>query len=225
VGGQYYIQWRYVGDSAWINLYKINDLIGPTGAPGPTGASGANGREIELKTSNEFIEWRYVGDATWYHLYDLIELVGPPGADSTVPGPPGADSTVPGPQGPPGPGVWFTYHTFAIKGVIPSDTFFPGFIINKAGESNHTQTIEKISARTRSGSCQFVVYKRGAGSSTDNPILPNSSGSFITAIALGANSTTGCPYNLTDNDYIFIKTLTSSSTTDLSVTITIKHVA
>jgi hypothetical protein len=122
-------------------------------------------------------------------------------------------------------GVYFTYHTFAIKGVIPSDTFFPGFIINKAGESGHTQTIEKISARTRSGSCQFVVYKRGAGSSTDSPILPNSSGSYITAIALGVNSTTGCPYALTDNDYIFIKTLTSTSTTDLSVTITIKHVA
>ena len=122
-------------------------------------------------------------------------------------------------------GVYFTYHTFAIKGMIPSDTFFPGFIINKTGESGHTQTIEKISARTRDGSCQIVIYKRGAGSSTDSLILPNSSGSYITAIALGANSTTGCPYALTDNDYIFIKTLTSTSTTDLSVTITIKHVA
>lgn len=122
-------------------------------------------------------------------------------------------------------GVYFTYHTFAIKGVIPSDTFFPGFIINKASESAHTQTIEKISARTRSGSCQVVVYKRGAGSTTDSPILPNSSGGYVEALATGANSTTGCPYTLADNDYIFIKTLTSTATTDLSVTITIKHVA
>ena len=38
-----YIQWRYVGDGAWINLTALSSLMGAQGETGATGAAGAQG--------------------------------------------------------------------------------------------------------------------------------------------------------------------------------------
>lgn len=38
-----HIQWRYVGDAAWIDLVALSTLTGPAGANGAAGATGAQG--------------------------------------------------------------------------------------------------------------------------------------------------------------------------------------
>lgn len=76
-----YIQWRYQGDTDWINLIAIADI---TGAPG---VDGTDGRDIELQSNGTFIQWRYVGDSSWTNLVPLIDLKGDPGQD-------GADGVV-----------------------------------------------------------------------------------------------------------------------------------
>ena len=68
------IQWRYVGDTDWINIVSLADI------------TGADGREIELGKSATYIQWRYVGDPTWTNLVALADLKGEPGDPGTIPG-------------------------------------------------------------------------------------------------------------------------------------------
>jgi hypothetical protein len=85
-----HIQWRYVGDSTWVDLIALSAITGADGAPGAPGADGANGtngtngadgadgedgKEIELQTSGTWLQWRYVGDASWTNLFDFSGLV------------------------------------------------------------------------------------------------------------------------------------------------------
>jgi len=44
-----------------------------------SGTDGADGREIELQTSDTHIQWRYVGDTLWTNLVALADLKGEPG--------------------------------------------------------------------------------------------------------------------------------------------------
>ena len=99
-----HIQWRYVGDPAWINLVPLADLVGPagptgqtgqTGAAGTNGTNGTDGREVQLQNTGTYVQWRYVG-GTWTNLIALSAITGPKGET-------GADSTVPGPVGDTGP--------------------------------------------------------------------------------------------------------------------------
>ena len=69
-----HIQWRYAGDTSWINLVALSTITGPTGA------AGTNGREIELQTSATHIQWRYAGDTSWINLVALSTITGPAGA-------------------------------------------------------------------------------------------------------------------------------------------------
>lgn len=64
-----YICWRYVGESAWINLVALSEL------------TGADGREIELANSGTFVQWRYVGDSAWTNLIPLADISGTDGVD------------------------------------------------------------------------------------------------------------------------------------------------
>jgi hypothetical protein len=130
---------------------------------------------------------------------------------------------VPGPTGPTGatgPAEYYTTHTIAIKGSIPTDTFFPGFIID--GTFGGTQHIVRITGRTRTGTAIFKIYRRTSGSTTDSVILPATGGYQATTTG---SSYTITPFVLSDQWYVYIKTSSFTGVADLSVTVTIKHTA
>ncbi|MBO9555602.1 hypothetical protein [Cellulomonas sp.] len=99
-----FVQWRYVRDTAWVDLVPLADLQGPPGQdgapgrdgtdgePGRDGADGApgpDGRSVELRTAGGFVQWRQTGGA-WADLVPLESLTGPAGPDGAD-GPAGAD--------------------------------------------------------------------------------------------------------------------------------------
>ncbi len=72
-----HIQYQYVGDTSWNNLYALIDL---------TGAAGIDGREVTFQVSATHIQWQYQGDEDWTNLVSLSTLVGatgPAGQDGT----------------------------------------------------------------------------------------------------------------------------------------------
>lgn len=73
--GTTHIQWRYVGDTTWIDLVSLAAITGPAGA------DGGDGREVELQANATHVQWRYVGDPTWTDLVPLSAITGPAGAD------------------------------------------------------------------------------------------------------------------------------------------------
>lgn len=119
-----HIQWRYVGDSDWINLLSLADVKGEkgdTGLPGADGYTpvkgvdyfdgqdgedgytpikntdyfdGEDGREVEFQKSSTHIQWRYVGDVSWTNLIPLTEIKGEQG----IQGNPGVQG-IPGTNG------------------------------------------------------------------------------------------------------------------------------
>lgn len=83
-----HIQWRYVGDAAWIDLIALSELegpAGPQGATGATGVAGANGLSIEYQWQGTQLGIRLQGEVA----YTYVDLKGDTGAT--------------GPQGPQGP--------------------------------------------------------------------------------------------------------------------------
>ncbi len=78
-----HIQWRYVGDSTWIDLVTLADLKGVDGIDGQPGADGTDGREVEFNVSTTHIQWRYVRDSTWIDLIALDDLKGEQGETGT----------------------------------------------------------------------------------------------------------------------------------------------
>lgn len=60
----WYIQWRYVGDVAWINL-----MVAPV--------DGDDGREIELRKWTTYIQWRYSWDITRMNLISIADITWP----------------------------------------------------------------------------------------------------------------------------------------------------
>lgn len=71
-----HLQWRYIGDTTWINLIALDSLKGATGS---AGASGSDGREVEFQVGTTHIQWRLVGDLTWKNLIALNQLQGTSG--------------------------------------------------------------------------------------------------------------------------------------------------
>ena len=86
-----HIQWRYIGDTEWKDLYPLVSLKGAQGekgdqgVPGENGINGTNGKEIELQASDIYIQWRYIGETNWKNLIELASLKGPKG-DQGIPG-------------------------------------------------------------------------------------------------------------------------------------------
>lgn len=99
-----YIQWRYVGDTAWQNLIAVSSLIGPQGIQGiagTDGTDGTDGREIEIQNNDTYIQWRYVGDVSWTNLISIASITGPQGIQGDqgpigATGPASAWGTIPG---------------------------------------------------------------------------------------------------------------------------------
>ena len=71
-----FIQYRYVGTAAWINLIPVADL---TGAQGEQGEAGVDGLEVQLQVSATHLQWKYEGESTWNDLLALENLVGATG--------------------------------------------------------------------------------------------------------------------------------------------------
>lgn len=76
-----FLQYQYVGDSTWTQLYDLSQLQGKDGHDGINGINGTSGREVEFEVASGYIRWRYVGDSTWRSLIALSELRGPAGRD------------------------------------------------------------------------------------------------------------------------------------------------
>jgi hypothetical protein len=96
------LQWRYVGDAEWGDLYDLSTLKGDDGDDGDDGLSayqvwigegntgseedflnslkGTDGKNIELQTSSTHIQWREDG-GVWNNLVTLSSLKGIDGVD------------------------------------------------------------------------------------------------------------------------------------------------
>jgi hypothetical protein len=238
-----HIQWRYTGGT-WINLIALSALKGDPGepgadgedgitphigangnwyigltdtgvpaqgedgAPGTPGADGDDGREVELQVNATHIQWRYTYDALWTDLIALSELQGEPGQD-------GAD----------GASTYYTTHTLALSGIVPENTYFPGFTIDRilvSGSYTENQKIVRIAGRTLSGSVGIAIHRIIHGQSTGAKILPPSSSTYSIG---NTGNTYDVDYSLSHNNYIyfFIPLGYVNLGEDLSVTITIEH--
>lgn len=59
---------------AELDLGKIVGDQGPKGDKGDKGDPGIPGKEIELRSNNNYIQWRYVGDDTWTNLMSFDDI-------------------------------------------------------------------------------------------------------------------------------------------------------
>lgn len=66
-----HIQWRIVGDAAWIDLVALADI------------EGSDGLNPELQRTGTHIQWRLPGGA-WANLVPLADLAGPAGASGQL---------------------------------------------------------------------------------------------------------------------------------------------
>lgn len=69
-----YIQYRYVGDTDWINIISTDELKGADGASGEDGKNGQDGQEIQLQMSGSTLQYKYESDTTWIDLYDFSNI-------------------------------------------------------------------------------------------------------------------------------------------------------
>ena len=82
-----FVQWRYVGESIWIDLVALSSL------------KGVDGKSIELQNTGTYIQWRLVGNLDWINLIAIADLEGPDGKsayqsylDTTTDNPPLSES-------------------------------------------------------------------------------------------------------------------------------------
>jgi len=68
-----YIQWRYVGDTAWTNLIALSAL---TGAPGAPGTPGSNGAAAQMRVNGGYFQWKLTTDTNWTNLIAIADLGG-----------------------------------------------------------------------------------------------------------------------------------------------------
>lgn len=68
-----WVQWQYVGDTAWTNLIALADLTGP---------AGADGLSVELQKTATAVQWRQTG-GVWADLVLLADITGDPGPAGT----------------------------------------------------------------------------------------------------------------------------------------------
>ena len=90
------LQWRYRGESVWLNLYDLTTLKGADGSDGQDGTdgkdgvngtngkdgtNGIDGKTPEIRVDGNTLQWRYTGESNWRDLYDLSTLKGADGAN------------------------------------------------------------------------------------------------------------------------------------------------
>ena len=83
------LQWRYTGESVWLNLYDLTTLKGADGSDGQDGTDGkdgadgqdgVDGKTVEVRKSDSAVQWRYEGEE-WQDLVALSDITGPAGQD------------------------------------------------------------------------------------------------------------------------------------------------
>jgi hypothetical protein len=65
-----HIQYRLTGDTTWLDLVPLTDLVG---------AAGQDAKEIEIQKGATHIQWRRVGDASWNDIIATADLAGADG--------------------------------------------------------------------------------------------------------------------------------------------------
>lgn len=90
------LQWRYTGESVWLNLYDLTTLKGADGSDGQDGTdgkdgvngtngkdgtNGIDGKTPEIRVDGNTLQWRYTGESNWQDLYDLSALKGADGVN------------------------------------------------------------------------------------------------------------------------------------------------
>ena len=90
------LQWRYKGESVWLNLYDLTTLKGADGSDGQDGTdgkdgvngtngkdgtNGIDGKTPEIRVDGNTLQWRYTGESNWQDLYDLSALKGADGVN------------------------------------------------------------------------------------------------------------------------------------------------
>ena len=85
------LQWRYTGESVWLNLYDLTTLKGADGSDGQDGTdgkdgadgqNGVDGKTVEVRKTDSAVQWRYEGEE-WQDLVALSDITGPAGQDGS----------------------------------------------------------------------------------------------------------------------------------------------
>ena len=85
------LQWRYRGESVWLNLYDLTTLKGADGSDGQDGTdgkdgadgqNGVDGKTVEVRKTDSAVQWRYEGEE-WRDLVALSDITGPAGQDGS----------------------------------------------------------------------------------------------------------------------------------------------
>ena len=85
------LQWRYRGESVWLNLYDLTTLKGADGSDGQDGTdgkdgadgqNGVDGKTVEVRKTDSAVQWRYEGEE-WQDLVALSDITGPAGQDGS----------------------------------------------------------------------------------------------------------------------------------------------
>lgn len=66
------IQWKYSGDTTWVNLLLLSDI------------KGSDGQSVSLRTNNNYIQWKKDNETEWTNLISLSELKGADGFSPTI---------------------------------------------------------------------------------------------------------------------------------------------
>ncbi len=64
------LRWRYVGSTAWTNLFDLSLL---------EGEDGTNGKEVEMRATSTYIQWKYTSESAWKNLIAISVLEGKDG--------------------------------------------------------------------------------------------------------------------------------------------------
>lgn len=66
------IQWKYSGDTTWVNLVLLSDI------------KGTDGQSVSLRTNSNYIQWKKDNETEWTNLISLSELKGTDGFSPIV---------------------------------------------------------------------------------------------------------------------------------------------
>jgi hypothetical protein len=161
-----HIQYRLVGDSTWIDLIPLSDIVGPPGEGDP-------GKSVELQKTSTYLQWRLVGDSTWIDLIPLADLKGDPGSPGVAGSVSSASSLILTQIATPSdPGTGKTALYSKEDGEI---YIFPSGGVEKAiGTGGVSPVGREVLTANR------IYYVRTDGSDSNNGLTDNSGNAFLT---------------------------------------------
>ncbi|WP_312999645.1 hypothetical protein [Leclercia sp.] len=160
-----YIQWRYAGDTSWMNLLPLSQI------------SGVDGKNIDLQVADGWVQWRRQGDSAWNNLVSLSSMKGDPGAPNVLSI--GAVSALP-PGSPP---------SVSITGTSPSQVLNMAMPLPRDGQPGPANALSVGSVEVLpAGSAPQVTINGDAPSQSINFKLPAPRDGVD-----GSNGTNGLP--------------------------------